>query len=63
MNVIGKRLHVGKFAVGVDVALRIPLALPGVVNIHVDVPGILHAGGDHGVRCCADILIRDPACE
>ena len=49
MDVVGERLHVGKLAVGMDDALRVALALPGVVDVDVDVAGIAHAGGNHGV--------------
>ena len=38
MYIIAKRLHVRKFAVGMTVALCVTLALPGVVDINVDVP-------------------------
>ena len=57
VNVVGQRLHVGEFAIGVDVALSITLTLPGVVNVHVDVPGVFHAGGHHGIGGGADIRI------
>ena len=63
MDVVGESLHVGKFAVGVDDALRVALTLPGVVNVDVDVSGVAHAAGDHGIGGGAHIGIVDLAGE
>src|SRR5262249_29690760 len=49
VHIIGQRLHVGKFLVGLDVALRVAHALPGVVNVDVHVAGVFHAALDHGI--------------
>ena len=59
MNVVGQRLHVGKSFVGMQNTLRIALALPGVVNVDVDVAGIAHAGLDQHVGGGAHIRIGD----
>ena len=47
VDVVGQRLHVGKFVVGLDESIGVALALPGVVDVDVDVAGIAHAGGHH----------------
>ena len=50
VDVIGQRLHVGKFFVGGDVAVFIALfGFPGVVDIDVDIAGVAHAAGCDGV--------------
>ena len=54
VNVIGERFHVGKFFVGLDDALRVAFAFPGVIYIDVNVSGVAHAGGDHRVGLRAD---------
>ena len=59
MDVGGERLHVGEPAVGLDAALGVALALPGVVDVDVDITRIPHAGGDHGVGCGAHVGVGD----
>ena len=40
-------------------AVRVALALPGVVDVDVDVAGVLHAAGDDLVGGVADVLVGD----
>ena len=63
MNVVGKRLHVRKFVVGVEDAACVALAFPGVVDVDVDVAGVFHAGGDDLVGGVANVLVGDFAGE
>ena len=57
MDVVGERLHVWKLVVGMDEALRVALALPGVVDVDVDVAGVAHPARYHGVGGLADGLV------
>ena len=63
MNVVGQRLHVGEFVIGVQHAIRVALAFPGVVDVDVNVAGIFHAGGDNLVGGVANVLVSDLAGE
>ena len=57
MHVVGEGLHVGEFGVGVEHAVGVAFALPGVVDVDVDVAGVLHAAGDDLVGGIADVLV------
>src|SRR5581483_9630258 len=63
MNVLGKRVHVGKLRIAGDVSLRVALSFPGVVDIYIDITGILHAARDHRVRHVSYGLVIDFAGE
>ncbi len=63
MDIVGQRLHVGKLFVGVEHSSLVALALPGVVDVDVDVPGILHARGHELVSGGAHALVVDLAGE
>ena len=53
----------GNFAVAVDDAGGVSVALPGVVDVDVDVAGVAHAGGDEEVGGVADVFVGDFAGE
>ncbi len=55
MNVVGESFHVGKALVGMQFAVRIALALPRIVDIHVQIARLAHAGADQQVRRRPDI--------
>src|SRR5215831_18854533 len=59
MDVIGERLHVGELAVRVDVALRVALPLPSVVDVYVNVARIPHAVTRHRIGDTADRRVVD----
>ena len=59
VHVVGQRLHVGELRVGVQHAVGVALALPGVVDVDVDVAGVFHAGGDDLVGGVANVLVGD----
>ena len=59
VDVVAEGLHVGEAVVGVEDALGVALALPGVVEVDVDVAGVLHAGGDELVGGAADVGVGD----
>jgi hypothetical protein len=43
MNIGSERLHVRKFFIGLDITLAVALALPGIIDIHIDIPCITEA--------------------
>jgi hypothetical protein len=45
MHIVGERLHVREFRIGVQHALGIALAFPRVVDVDVDVAGVLASTG------------------
>src|SRR6267378_3278273 len=49
VDVIGQSFHVREFLVGGDVAASIAAGFPGVVDVDVDIAGVFHAIGGHGV--------------
>src|SRR6185437_9627817 len=55
VHIIGQGLHIRKLAIGMYIPLRIALAFPGVIDIHIDVSGISHPARDHSVCRCANI--------
>ena len=59
VDVVGEGLHVRELGVGVQHAAGVALGLPGVVDVDVDVAGVLHAGGDELVGGVADVLVGD----
>ena len=59
VDVVAEGFHVGEAVVGVENALGVALALPGVVQVDVDVAGVLHAGGDELVGGAADVGVGD----
>ncbi len=59
MDVVGKSLHVGESAVGMEHALGVASALPCVVEIDVDVSGVAHTGADEHVGGGTDIGVGD----
>jgi hypothetical protein len=59
VDVVGEGLHVGEFVVSVDDALRVAVALPGVVDVDVYVASVAHTGGDEEIGRGADVLICD----
>src|SRR6185369_16526458 len=63
VNIIGQRLHVRKFLVGLDVTLRVAAGFPGVVNVDVSVSGCPHAVTGHGVGNTAHRRVINPAGE
>ncbi len=58
VHIIRKRLHVGKLLVRMQQAVLVALAFPRVVDVHVDVPCVLHAAGDNLIRGIANVLVR-----
>jgi hypothetical protein len=63
VNIIGKGLHIGKFFVGVQDPIFVPLAFLRVIDIDIGVACVSHAGRDHEIGCLADVLISDLAEE
>jgi maltoporin len=59
MHVISQTFHVWKSAIGMDKSLRVPPALPTIVNDYVPVACIPHAAGDHRIRGRAHFGISD----
>jgi len=59
VDVVGEGLHVRELGVGVQDAAGVALALPGVVDVDVDVAGVFHAGGDDLVGGVADVFVSD----
>src|SRR5271154_2259131 len=53
MDIVGQPFHVGKFLVRLQHALRVAFSLPGVVDVDIHVPGVLHSGG---YQCVRDFL-------
>ena len=63
MHVVGQRLHVGKLRVCVQHAVGVALALPGVVDVYVDVTSVFHSSGDELIGGRANVLVGDAAGE
>ena len=65
MNVIAHRLHAGGETLGVgdDVALRVAIHLPAIVDHDVLIAGILHAARNHGVGGLLDQVLAHIAGE
>ena len=57
VDIIRQRFHVGELRIRVQHSVRDALTLPGVVDIHVDVARVFHAGGDELVGGGADVLV------
>ena len=57
MDVVGHCLHVGKARVGHDLAGGVAGGDPAIVDVHIDVPVVDHAAGDHGVGGVAHHLV------
>src|SRR5215472_13433324 len=62
-NIVGERLHVGELLVAMNNAFGVAVALPGVVDVEVDVSGIAHTAGDEGIGHFADRLVVNLARE
>src|SRR5690242_11798423 len=54
MNISCQRLHIRKPAVRMNVARRIALSLPAVVNVDVFISSCLHSVARHGICLGAD---------
>jgi len=63
VDVVAERLHVGEAAVGMELSVGVAGALPGVVDVDVDVAGVAHAGGDHEIGCGTNVGVGDVFCE
>src|SRR5258708_29940841 len=60
---MGEGLHFGEFLVGLDIAIWGGPRLPGVVDVDVDVAGVLHAARYHGGGDLADNFVVNAAVE
>src|SRR5579875_2665504 len=63
MHVVRQGLHVRELAIGMDHAAGITRALPGVINVYVNVARIAHSAGYQGVGRSAYVRISDPLSE
>src|SRR5271166_6910615 len=63
MHVVGEGLHVRKLVVGLNHPAGVAVALPGVIDVEVDVAGVAQSAGDHGVGHLADGLVVDATGE
>jgi len=63
VDVVGEGFHVRELVVGMEEAVGVALAFPGVVDVDVGVAGVFHAGGDEVVGGGADIFVSDSAGE
>src|ERR1043165_3197914 len=63
MNVVREGFHAGgkSLRIGLDVALRVAIDLPAVVDHEIDVTGVAHAARDHRVGHVLDQLFADVA--
>jgi len=61
MHIVRQCLYAGREALGVglNVAVGVALALPAIVNVHVLVAGVLHAGLHHGIGGLSDQALVD----
>ena len=63
VEIVGEPLHVRKLFIRMKGAVRVARALPAVVDVHIHVAGIAHAGLDQGVGDVADGAIVDRGLE
>src|ERR1700722_18608015 len=63
MHVISQPFHVWKFAIGMNHSLRIPPALPTIIDDDVLIARVPHTASDHGIRGSAHIGISDLVCK
>src|SRR5260370_24156257 len=63
MHILRKRFHVRELLVGLYVSILVALGFPSVVDVDVNVAGIAHAAGCHGVRALAHGFVVDSSGE